>query len=264
MEAREALRAGDPRAALERLKQEVRAAPADARPRIFLFQLFCVFGAWDRALTQLAAVLRLDPATEPMAQTYRATIRCEVLRERVFAGTRAPTLLGDPEPWMGLLVEANRLRATGHAAQAAGLRDAAFADAPTVAGTLDGAAFDWIADADPRLGPMLEVIVDGRYWWAPLHRLASLRVEPPADLRDRVWMPARFTWRGGGETVGFIPTRYPGLSDADPAALLLAQRTEWVEQPDGWALGRGQRMLATDAGEAALMDVRRIDFAAVD
>ena len=43
--------------------------------------------------------------------------------------------------------------------------------------------------------------------------------------------------------------------------LALARRTEWQEQ-DEWFLGRGQRMLATDADEYPLMDVRRVNIAA--
>jgi type VI secretion system protein ImpE len=259
MDARETLRTGDPRTALEQLKQEVRRAPRDGRLRTFLFQLFCVFGEWDRALTQLTVAAELDPAAVPMAQAYRTAIRCEILRSRVFAGTRTPTIFGKPEPWIPLLVEANRLLAEGHAEQAAGLRDEAFEQAPAVTGELDGDAFEWIADADPRLGPMLEVIVDGKYWWVPLHRLRSVNIEPPADLRDQIWMPARFVWSNGGEGVGFIPTRYPGLVGTDDADLLLSRRTEWAET-GGWYLGRGQRMLATEAGEKALMDVRRIEM----
>jgi type VI secretion system protein ImpE len=263
MDARETLRAGDPHGALAALKQEVRKAPRDVRLRTFLFQLFCVVGEWDRALTQLAAAAELDAATEPMAQTYRAAIRCEMLRARVFAGTRTPTVFGQPEPWIPLLVEANRLLAAGHPAEAAELREQAFEQAPTVAGTLDETDFAWIADADPRLGPMLEAIVDGKYWWVPLHRIRSVRIDPPADLRDQIWMPASFVWSTGGEGVGFIPTRYPGLAADADAALLLARRTEWEER-DGWFLGRGQRVLATDAVETALMDIRRIDIAPVD
>ena len=84
--ARERLREGNVQQALEQLKQDVRKAPRDPRLRTFLFQMFCITGEWDRALTQLKVVHELDPATEPMAQTYRAAIRCEILREKVFRG----------------------------------------------------------------------------------------------------------------------------------------------------------------------------------
>ncbi|MDE2005476.1 MAG: hypothetical protein KGI51_02820 [Rhodospirillales bacterium] len=257
-DARDLLRAGDPRAALERLKQDVRKAPRDARLRTFLFQMFCITGEWERAVTQLSAIAELDPIALPMAQAYRAAIRCEIMRERVFAGTRVPTLFGPPEDWMSRLIEANRLLAEGHAEQAATMRDEAFEQAPGISGTIDGAAFEWIADADPRLGPMLEVLVDGKYYWIPFHRIARIDVEPPADLRDQVWMPAHFQWSNGGESVGFIPTRYPGSHSAADPAIAAARRTDWTDRGDGWFLGSGQRMLATDAGEHALMDIRQI------
>ena len=258
MDAREMLRSGDLGAALSQLKEEVRRAPRDPRLRTFLFQLFCIGGEWDRALTQLTVAAELDPVALPMAQTYRAAIRCEIMRERVFAGARAPTVFGAPEPWMPLLIEANRRLAAGASDDAAGLRDAAFEQAEPVAGTIDGRAFAWIADADPRFGPMLEAIVDGNYWWVPFHRLSCLEIDPPADLRDQVWMPAHFTWANGGQSVGFVPTRYPGTQTAAPD-LALARRTEWQER-DGWSLGLGQRMFATDAEEAPLMDLRRLDI----
>lgn len=261
-DARETLRSGDARAALEQLKQDVRKAPRDARLRVFLFQLFCIFGEWERAVTQLTVAAQLDPSTVPMAQAYRTAIRCEVMRTKVFAGTRSPTIFGQPEPWMSLLVEAVRVLATGQESEAAGLRDAAFEQAPAVPGSIDGTAFEWIADADPRLGPVLEAMIDGKYYWVPFHRLHLLEIEPPADLRDQVWLPARFVWTNGGEAFGFLPTRYPGSEAGADPALALSGRTEWREQ-GSWYLGLGQRMLATDTGEFALMDVRRIDLAAL-
>jgi type VI secretion system protein ImpE len=187
----------------------------------------------------------------------------------VFAGARTPTIFADPAPWMSLLVEANRVLAAGKPDEAARLRDDAFEQAPAVSGSvvMDGSkeeqAFEWIADADPRLGPMLEAVVDGKYYWVPFHRMRTLDIELPADLRDQVWMPAHFLWTNGGESYGFIPTRYPGSELADDVTLALAKRTEWRENGD-WFLGLGQRMLSTDAAEFALMDIRRIAFRAPD
>jgi type VI secretion system protein ImpE len=75
-------------------------------------------------------------------------------------------------------------------------------------------------------------------------------------------MPARFVWANGGEAFGFLPTRYPGSQAAEDPALALSGRTEWRERGT-WQLGLGQRMLATDGGEFAVMDVRRIELAEV-
>jgi type VI secretion system protein ImpE len=258
LDARELLREGGAVAALDQLKKEVRSKPRDAKLRTFLFQLFCIFGEWDRALTQLAVTAELDAAAIPMSQAYRAAIRCEMLRERVFAGARTPTVFGQPEDWMPLLIEANRRLAQGAPDEALGLRDAAFEAAPTTTGTIDGEKFEWIADADPRLGPMLEAIVEGKYYWVPFTRLSRIDIEAPADLRDQVWMPAHFTWTTGGESAGFIPSRYPGSAHAD-AALAMSRRTEWIENGE-WFTGLGQRMLTTDAGDHALLDTRAMVF----
>jgi type VI secretion system protein ImpE len=256
--ARELLREGNLVAALAQLKQEVRTSPRDAKLRTFLFQMFCIFGEWDRALTQLGVAAELDPAALPMSQAYRAAIRCEMLRERIFAGARTPTVFGTPEDWMPLLIEANRRLAQGAPDEALRLRDAAFEGAPTVSGSIDGQAFEWLADADPRLGPMLEAIVEGKYYWVPFTRISQIDIEAPADLRDQVWAPASFTWTTGGESAGFIPSRYPGSAHADPA-LAMSHRTEWAENGE-WFTGLGQRMLTTDACDFALLDIRRISF----
>jgi type VI secretion system protein ImpE len=243
---------------MEILKQDVRKAPRDPRLRTFLFQMFCVTGEWERAATQLAAVSELDPIALPMGQAYRAAIRCEVMRELVFQGRRSPTVLGDPGPWLPMLIEATRLLATGKPDEAAQLRDTAFEAAEETEGTLNDTPFAWIADADPRLGPVLEVFVNGNYLWVPFSRVKSLHLEKPADLRDQVWMPANFTWSSEGEQVGFIPTRYPGTAASDDPALRLSRRTDWYDADGGWSLPIGQRVLVTDVEETALMDIRSI------
>ena len=255
--ARETLRQGNVQQALDELKQDVRKAPRDPRLRTFLFQMFCISGEWDRALTQLKVVHELDRATEAMAQTYQSAIRCEILREKIFRGQRSPTVFGDPGEWVPLLIEATRKLAEGQHAEAAKLRDAGFEAAPEAQCVLNGAVCEWIADADPRLGPIIEAVVEGKYMWIPYHRIKSMTVDAPADLRDQVWMPARFTWTNDGEAVALIPTRYPGSAASANPAIQLARMTEWAELDAGWSLPLGQRILVTDVDETALMDVRK-------
>jgi len=246
--------------ALAELQAQVRKEPANAKYRVFLVQLLAVLGQWERALNQLNVLGEMDAASLPMVQTYREAIRCELLRADVFAGQRSPLVFGDPEPWVALMLEALRLTAEGHPAQARAVRDQAFEAATATPGTLDGQPFEWLADADPRLGPMLEVIVNGRYYWIPFQRVRAIQLEQPTDLRDFVWMPAQFTWANGGEAVGLIPARYPeSHASADPL-VQLGRKTEWLEGQAGIGLGLGQRMLATDQGEYSLLDIRHIEL----
>ncbi len=155
-------------------------------------------------------------------------------------------------------MEALSLLAQGAGEQARAMRERALEAAPATRGTIDGAPFEWIMDGDNRLGPVLEAIVNGRYYWIPFQRIRSIQIEEPADLRDLVWMPAFFTWANGGESVGLIPTRYPGSEASEDPEVRRGHKTEWLEQSGGAFVGQGQRMFFTDSGEYALMEIRHI------
>lgn len=257
--AEEAIKAGNPQAALKLLQDQVRAKPADAKLRVFLFQLLCTLGQWERALNQLNVAGEMDASTLAMVQTYREAIQCERLREQVFKGKKVPMLFGQPEAWVALLIEALLREGQGEITQARSLRDRAFEQAPASAGRADEQHFQWIADADMRLGPVLEAIIHGRYYWVPFMHLAEIKLDAPQDLRDAVWMPAQLQFTNGGETVALIPTRYAGTDLGDPLQAL-SRKTEWVETLPDFFVGRGQRLLTADVGDLALMDLRSVVF----
>jgi type VI secretion system protein ImpE len=256
--AQQALKEGDTPRALKLLTEQVRSQPQNAKLRVFMFQLLCVLGQWDRALNQLNVSLELDAGTLPMVQTYREAIACETLRMQVFAGQKVPMLFGEPETWVALLIEALLREGRNEPQAAQSLREQALEQAPPTAGSVDGQAFSWIADADVRLGPTLEAIINGRYYWLPWNRLSQVTIDPPEDLRDAVWMPANFEFTNGGQVVGLIPTRYPDTALAAGDALALARRTEWTERADGVFIGQGQRLITTDQAEFGIMDVRSV------
>ena len=110
--AEQAVRDGDPEGALKTLQEQIRHNPSDAKLRVFLFQLLCVVGEWDRALNQLNVAAELDPGALAMAQMYREALQCERFRADVFAGKRSPVIFGEPEDWMALLIESLLVRGT--------------------------------------------------------------------------------------------------------------------------------------------------------
>jgi type VI secretion system protein ImpE len=290
------LRAGRVEDCLKAVEDAVRKAPADAKQRVLLFQVLSVLGHWERAHNQLEVCASLNDMASLMSQMYRQAIACERVREDVFRGKRTPLILGEPAAWMGMIVQAAMHTANGKHEAAQALRDQAFELAPAVAGEMDigpvhardaqannvappsGAvssisdrpakvpasaravtthAIEWIADADPRLGPMFEAIVEGKYYWVPFERVKLLRIEPPEDLRDCVWMPAQIVWTAGAEQVALIPARYPGSQNSPDGLIKLGRKTEFVDQ-GGEELPLGQRLLATDVGEFSIMDVRAV------
>ena len=250
----------DPLAHFDDLRKMIQKQPQRSDLRIFLFQIYCVQGEWIKAATQLDVLLELDPSSKPMVETYREALKCEALRREVFDGKRSPLVLGAPQDWLAMLIEALRVDAEGRPDAAAGLRASALEAAPATSGKLDDAPFAWLADADSRLGPVIEAIVNGKYYWVPVSRLIRIEIDKPADLRDFVWAPATLTLENGAANVALIPTRYPGTEKETDPALRLARATDWREQPGGAWHGVGQRMLTTDQAETALLDVRVLTF----
>ncbi|MHC4213636.1 MAG: type VI secretion system accessory protein TagJ [Planctomycetota bacterium] len=260
MQAEELLHASKLQEALAALEDEVRKDPASAKLRVFLFQLLSVLGDWERALSQLNVAAELDATNLLMAQVCRAALVCEAFRQDVFSGKRAALVFGEPEEWVGLLVQANQMIAEGKFEASKQLRESAFESAPAVEGTIDGKSFQWICDADSRLGPVLEAIIDGKYYWVPFTAIKRVQIEAPVDLRDMVWAPARFTWVNGGEVVALIPTRYPGSEVSEDNSIRLARKTDWLEEPGETYIGLGQRVLATDKEEFGLLEIREIEL----
>jgi type VI secretion system protein ImpE len=256
--AEQALKEGDALRALKLLTDQVRSHPQDAKLRVFLFQLLCVLGQWERALNQLNVAQELDVGTLPMVQTYREAIACETLRMQVFTGKKVPMLFGEPETWVALLIEAMLREGQGEPDAARQLREQALEQAPATAGKVNDQPFAWIADADGRLGPTLEAIINGRYYWLPWNRLSKVDIDAPEDLRDAVWMPAHFEFTNGGEVVGLIPTRYPATDLAAGNLLSLSRQTDWLERAPGDFVGLGQRLITTDTQELGVMDIRTV------
>lgn len=259
--ARSRLRAGDVTGALEALRERLRREPTVPSLRVFYFQLLIITGDWDRAEQQLDTLKTFGTDHLPFVGVYRDAIKAERERLSVLATGSVPHLLGEPLPWMGALIEAARQLAQGHFEASAALRDEAFEQAPALAGTVHteagATAFEWIADADTRFGPVLEVIHRDRYAWLPWQHVRRIDIPAPTDLRDFVWTPAELSLTNGASLPTLIPSRYVG-SESGTAHLQLARQTEWQELPNSHWIGLGQKEFATDADQYPLLSLRSI------
>jgi type VI secretion system protein ImpE len=253
------IREGEVAKAITVAKDGARSHPSKPEYRRLLFDLFCVSADWQRALTQLRVYSELA-SDEKLLKVFGDLIHCENLRADIFAGNKTPVVMGEPEEWIGSLIKSNELAAKGQFEAAGELREKAFEGAQPVAGTINGEAFEWLGDADARLGPVIEIILNGQYKWLPIHQIQSMTLGEPAELLDLVWAQTEFTWTNGGQGVGFIPVRYPGTEAAGDEAMLLSRKTDWKAVEEGFEFGLGQREISTNEADYALLDVREIKF----
>lgn len=260
MNAEESIKTGNLDAALSELQDAVRNNPAKPEYRTFLFQLLCVMGNWNRALTQLNVVADMDSSTLLMAQTYRELLQCEAFRAEVFTGKRAPLLFGEPNSWLGTLMQALGPASEGQGDKAQDIVMQAMDLASARTGSVDDQPFEWLSDADMRLGPVFEIILNGKYYWVPMDAVAEISFAEPEDLRDLVWLPVQIRWVNEGNAIGFMPTRYPGAATLEDHQNALARKTEWCDIGGDFYTGAGQRMFTTDSGDVSILQTRKIVF----
>ena len=247
-------------ATLSRLTMTLRAQPADQQARMFLFQLLCVDGQWEKAHAQVRALAQLSPEAQMLAAVYGKTIAGESARTACFAGRGKAALLIDPSGWAADLIAAIDAEVAGDAARGVQMRSDSFDRCPPIFGTVDGRPFGALYDGDMRFGPTLEAIVAGRWGMIPFSAIDEIITSGPVDLRDLVWLPAEIRIREGPSLAAMLPVRYPGVERETHDDLRLARRTEWRDTP--YAVhGAGQRMWTTDAGDdVGILSFRHITF----
>lgn len=257
--ADELLAAGDLEGARAALVETVRSAPSDQAARLFLLQLMMVGGEWDKASAQAKALTSLSPQAEMLAVLCNQLIAGERQREAAFAGAEPFKVLVPTSKWVDDLAGSLTALAAGDLAKAEALRDEAFDAAPDTPGDCDGRRFTWIADADARFGPCLEVVIAGSWGLVPFEAIAAINSDGPQELRDLAWLPVQLELRSGQTAAAFLPTRYPGAA-GEAGALRLARGTEWREGPLG-EVGAGQRLFAlSDGDDLPILSLRRLSM----
>jgi type VI secretion system protein ImpE len=234
MKAQELFQAGKLESAVQALGTELRDNPADARRRTFLFELLCFAGDYQRAEKQLDVLASDGQAAELGALLYRAALHAERIRQAIFEKRDYPI----SEPGSD--------------------------NAPS--GSLNGKPFGSVEDADPRLGPRLEVFAAGDYLWIPFQHIASVEMQAPKRLRDLLWAPAivrtgpAFKGRELGEVL--VPVVCPLSWKHADDQVRLGRATDWQDNGDGTAVPVGQKMFLVDDEEIPILEIRNLEFTA--
>jgi type VI secretion system protein ImpE len=234
MSPQELFQAGRLSDALKALTAEVRDNPTDARRRTFLFELLCFSGDFERADKQLEVLGQGGPSSELGVLVYRSALYAERQRQDLFSRGEHPKRSETPEP--------------------------------ARSGTLNGKPFTAFEDADPRLGPRLELFAAGTYLLLPLEHVASIKIEPPKRLRDLLWTSAAVstlpTFKGAELGEVLLPVLAPSSFQHSDEAVRLGRATVW-EQRDGFPeeVPFGQKMWLVDNEEIPFLELRSLEFA---
>jgi type VI secretion system protein ImpE len=233
MKAKQLFQSGQLNEAVQALNAELRDNPSDVQRRTFLFELLCFSGDYVRAEKQLNVMADGNSQTELGAVLYHSALHAEKLRQRMFEDKEYPGLVESP-------------------------------DAQARAGTLNGQPFEELEDADPRIGPRLELFAAGAYLWIPFEHIVSIEMEAPKRLRDTLWIPAlvrtgpAFRGKELGEVL--VPAISP-LSWRHPDdAVRLGRSTVWQDSDTGLPVPVGQKLLMADGEDFPFLELRKLEF----
>ncbi len=229
----ELYRAGELRAAIKALGDELRSNPLDVKRRTFLFELLCFAGEYDRAEKQLNVLA--DSSSQASAGTlvYRSALHAERTRQEMFLKQDFPP---------------------PHAAGPA-------------SGVGDGQAFADLRDSDPRVGANIEVFIAGSYTWIPTAYMRRLEIEKPENLRDLLWARARietspaFRLQDLGEVL--IPVLAPLSWKHPDEAVQLGRLSVWEDAGEEDSVDEvlyGHRLMLVDGEEVPLLELRSIQW----
>jgi len=228
--ARELFAAGKVREAIQTLTAHLRERPSDKAQRTFLFELLCFAGEYARAEKQLAVLAGGGVESETGAIVYYAALHAEKTRHELFEKQDFPAAAAVASP----------------------------------SGRLNGKPFKTVTDADPDVGPRLEIYAAGSYVWLPFEHVASLEMRPPQRLRDTLWAPALVqtapSFRGMDLGEVLIPAIYPFSWKHPDPAVWLGRVTDWTADEDGNEYPSGQKILLVDGEEVPLLEVRTLEF----
>lgn len=219
MVAEECLQEGRLDDAVRALSLELRDRPADAKRRTFLFELLCFSGEWDRGEKQLSILEADGNLTPNAAEHWRAVLGSERTRQ-----SSSPSEFRNPSEQ----------------------------------GFWNGSPFEQLRDADYNLGSQFEFFGSTGYHRVPISEISSVRMQPPARLRDLIWSRANLCFRGkDGEFDVLLPVLTVGAVNHPDPLVRLGRVTVWEEQ-GGQILPKGQRMFSTGSEMLPLLKLRSL------
>lgn len=258
MNASDLFKAGKLGAAIDAQLAAVKAHPADANRRLYLFELVLFAGDLDRATKQGVLVNFPEVEINATMDGYRLLVEAEKMRRRVLEEGEKPKSFGPMTEECNSRVEAlAKLRA--HQPQAA-MAIIEKNPPPPIKGKLNGQDFETLCDCDDILAPILEVCTNQGYFWVPLSQIASFSSVGPKYPRDLYWLPGQLVLANGQNGPAFLSALYFDSHKHEDDAVKLGRATDWKGGEGEPVRGRGQKTLLAGDEVVGLLDVRELEI----
>ncbi len=259
-EAKRLLDAGDLSGAIESILNFVRSNPTDIPARIFLFELSCFSGDWDRADKQLDVIGHQDADAMIGSLIYRQNFKAERDRANFFSDSLQPGILAPPPEYVGDLIQVNNRIREGNTAEARALLDKIEEDRPAFKARINGAEVSDFRDYNDTTMCIFEVMFKDQYVWLPMEQVAKVKFFKPKTLRDLYWIQADVELVEGTRGEMFFPSMYSGSWKHADDQVCLGRKTEWRDIGDEIFIGEGTKLFWMDGKDRSILEIETIEF----
>lgn len=258
--AKQLLESGDLTGSIASVLDHVRDNPTDIPARIFLFELSCFSGDWDRAEKQLDVIGHQDANALIGSMIFRQCLRAEKDRMKFFADGLKPGILAPPPAYIEDLLAANNRIREGNSDEARSILDTVEEERPAFSCKVNGNDVEDFRDYNDATMCLFEVIFKDSYTWLPFENVTKIEFFAPKSLRDLYWLQAQVEMTNGTSGEMFFPALYSGSWKHDNDMVRLGRMTDWLDIGDDLFTGEGTRLFWMDGKDRSILDIQTIEF----
>lgn len=260
-EAKTQLDAGNLNGSVAAALSSVKANPTDVQSRIFLFELSCFSGDWDRAERQLDVIGHQDVKAMIGSQIYKQNFQAERSRMRYFSDGLKPEFLAPPPPYVEDLLAANNRVREGNMNEAREILDKVEEERPAFDCKLNGHEKEDFRDYNDLTMCVFEALLKETYVWLPMEQVKKIEFFEPKSLRDLYWIQAKVELNNGLGGEMFLPSLYANSWRSEDDAVRLGRKTDWRDAGGEIYIGEGLREFFSEGEAKSILEIKEIEFA---
>lgn len=254
------LDAGNLSGAVESALNLVKTNPTNEAGRIFLFELSCFSGDWERAERQLEVIGHQDVNAMIGSKIYQGNFKAERDRLKFFSDGQPPEFMTPKPAYLDDLMAANNRLREGNDLEARALLDQVEENRPAFKVSINGEGFSDFRDYNDPTMCVFEVLLRDSYMWIPFEQIQKIELFKPKSLRDLYWIQANVELINGTSGEMFLPALYANSWKSPNDQVRLGRMTDWRSMGSDVYLGEGMKLFWMDGKDRSILDLQTIEF----